>query len=46
MGTLLMLIFRFILGWNAEGVADYQVISVTLSLDSIALLTLLSLRKK
>lgn len=46
MGTLLMLIFRFVLGWNALEVADYQVISVTASLDTIALLVLLKLLKK
>ena len=46
MGTLLMIIVRFVLGWNAETVADYQVLAVTLSLDTIALFILFSLFKK
>lgn len=46
MGTLLMLVFRFVLGWNAEMIADYQIISLTLSLDTIAFLFLISLLKK
>ena len=46
MGTILMLIFRFVLGWNAEGVSDYQIISLTASLDSIAIFLLIGLFKK
>ncbi len=41
-----MLVFRFVLGWNALAVADYQVIAVTLSLDTIAFFLLLILLKK
>lgn len=46
MGTLLMLVFRFVLGWNAEMISDYQIISITASLDTIAFLVLISLIKK
>ena len=46
MGTLLLLIVRFVLGWNAVSVADYQVLAVTLSLDTIALFILIFLLRK
>lgn len=46
MGSLLMLVIRFVLGWNADFVADYQIMALTLSLDTIALILLISLLKK
>ena len=42
MGTILFLILRIAFGYNAPG--DAQAISITVSLDSIALILLLKLK--
>ncbi len=46
MGTILLLIFRFALGYDSESFANYQLLSLTLSLDTIAFLLLLAVFKK
>lgn len=45
MGTLVMLVCRFVLGFNNVG-GDYQTIALTASLDTIALLLLLWLKRQ
>ena len=44
MGTLIMLVCRFVLGFDSMG-GDYQTIAMTASLDTIALIGLWHLRK-
>jgi hypothetical protein len=46
MGTILLLIFRFVLGYDSDHFANYQLLSLTVSLDTIAFLILISLFKK
>jgi len=43
MGTLLMVLFRFVFHFDSVG-GDYQTIALTLSLDTIALILFLCLR--
>lgn len=44
MGTLIMLICRYVLGFNSVG-GDYQTIALTASLDTVAIIAFLNLKR-